>query len=166
MADNVSVESESNFLVEDVNNNQIEDMKFMAIVGILIWISGIWCYIIFEKILMYLFWFSKQLGHHQWKLLYCKKYLILTKELGGNYDGIGIHGYQTHGYIDAYRGSGLTRRSVVAGKLKMDNDSGEISMSVLSNGMYSVYLSSFICEYVLDGGLWLVNKSKMWYIRE
>ena len=127
--------------------------KYMAIVGILIWIAGIRFDIVF--VVMYLSWFSKAPRYHHMKVAQrCMEYLVCTKMLplvlGGDAE-LGIDGYH-----DASLGTAPKGRSVVAGAVKLNPDSGAVCVSTTATS--NVYLSSFESE--LDGGVRTANKAK------
>ena len=125
-----------------LNKSDIE--KYMAIVGSLIWISGIRLDILF--CVMYLSWATKSpRQHHMNTAYYCMEYLSSTVDiplvLGGS-DSIGIHTY-----TDASLGTAPKGRSVIANLTKLSPKAGAINAK--TSATTNVYLASFESE--LDG---------------
>lgn len=117
---------------------------YMAIVGSLIWISGIRIDVLFA--VMYLTWFTKAPRvHHLRMALYCVEYLSQSKDmplvLGGRSD------FGVIAYTDASVGTATKGRSTYGHAVKMSEEAGAIYAK--SGTTLSVHLSSFESE--LDG---------------
>ena len=118
--------------------------QYMAIVGSLIWISGVRLDILFA--VMYLSWSTKNPRKHHMKMaIYCLSYLFYTKDLplvlGGNSE------LQITGYTDASLGTGPKGRSILGQMIKLNENSGAISAK--AHATQCVFTSSFEAE--LDG---------------
>ena len=118
--------------------------QYMAVVGSLIWISGIRLDILFA--VMYLSWSTKNPRKHHMKMaMYCLSYLFYTKDLplvlGGKSE------LQITGYTDASLGTGPKGRSIVGQMIKLNDSSGAISAK--AHATQCVFTSSFEAE--LDG---------------
>eukprot|EP01041_Mallomonas_annulata_P017748 gene17748-36355_t len=110
----------------------------MAIVGALIWISGLRLDILFFT--MYLVWYTQKPRQHHLNIAhYVLNYLFhsssLSLVLGGG-PTIAIHGYS-----DASVGTGPKGRSIVSNLVKLSPKAGAITAKVTAN--QSVVTSSF-----------------------
>ena len=128
--------------------NKDEVQKYLAIVGCLVWLSGVRLDIVFST--MYLTWHTKKPRKHHLKMaIYVLSYLYHTRDipliLGGE---MSINKkVEITSYSDASLGTGPKGRSIKANMLKLGNNSGSIVAK--SGTSTSVYTSSFEAE--LDG---------------
>ncbi len=122
--------------------------QYLAIVGCLVWLSGVRLDIVFST--MYLTWSTKSPKKHHLKMArYVLAYLYHTKEvplvLGGD---LSINNkVELTAYSDASLGTGPKGRSIKANMLKLGNEAGSIVAKASTST--SVYTSSFEAE--LDG---------------
>lgn len=127
--------------------NAKDTQKYMAIVGALVWISGIRFDIIFS--VMYLSWFTKKPRKHHLKMaIHVLTYLLQTKDLplviGGKTDNEQV---RIVGYTDASLGTAPKGRSATGHMIKLSPHSGSIMAK--SKTTTCVVMSSFESE--LDG---------------
>ncbi len=120
---------------------QQEILKYMSIVGGIIWIAGIRFDITFPT--MYLTWFTKDpLVHHMNQAVHVLRYLYSSRSLplvlGGCYP------MEVTCYSDASYGTGTKGRSIVGYFIRLSSNSGSILAK--SRCTNSVVLSSFEAE--------------------
>jgi hypothetical protein len=123
-----------------------ERKVYLAIVGSLIWISGVRMDILFPT--MYLSWATKNpIVHHMKTARGVLSYLSHTRTLPLILGGVDQHNVDITGYSDASLGTGSKGRSVKAHLFKLSQQAGAITAKCGTST--SVYTSSFEAE--LDG---------------
>lgn len=127
--------------------------KYMAIVGVLIWISGVRFDILFS--VMYLSWYTQYPRQHHLDCAYrVMEYLEQSKLIPlvlGGATAISIDGY-----TDSSVGTAPKGRSTYGNAVKLNPNAGAVSVS--SKSTTSIHMSSFESE--LDGAVQLDKKAK------